>query len=105
MDEPDLNDPADLQPMVDFLFWIRVATKLQEKGFISKVPFVSPNAGKSHELMQQAASRGVFPKKDKATIRRVILEAAQHSGMEPPPRKMFEQLVVVMQHYQKVVDV
>lgn len=105
MDEPDPNDPADLQPMVDFVFWMTVATKLQAKGVVSKVPFVTGKKAKVQELMQQAVTRGVAPKKDKATIRRVIREVARYSGMDSPPRRRVEELIVVMQHYQEFVDV
>lgn len=101
MDKPDLNDPTELQPIIDFLFWINVAKKLQAVGLVAKVPYVIGNQATVRRLVRRAAAQGVAPRKDKVTIRRVILQIPFYSGSEPPREQTLDAFVAMTHQYQR----
>ena len=100
----DDNYPADLQSLLDFLYWMSALAQLQAHGVVTNAPVVTGDKAKILHVIQLAAVRGLTPQTDEGTIRRVILDAARMSGMESPPPQKVEDLVFLMQQYQKTVD-
>lgn len=102
--QPDLNDRPQLQAAADFLFWSTTFTTMDEIGLDTNLPVVQFDRETIWQIAQQAAIRGISPKKDKPTIRRVIREIESYAGSEPLTRQARARLVTVAKSYQQVAD-
>lgn len=88
--------PGEIE--ITLYYWIHAADRLREAGLLGGKP-ATVDPSRYHDVMQDAATRGVFPRKDRLAIEHVIDTVSP--GMPPDHR---EGLIALMTHHEKAIS-
>ncbi len=83
---------------IDLYHWIHVVDRLRDAGLVGGKP-ATVDPSRYNDVMQEAATRGVFPRSDREIIEHVVDTVSP--GMPPDHRNG---LVNLMIHYEKAIS-